>query len=299
MLSYLYTLDYDDDSPLVQDRESPSAKSDSVAVFSDQGDAALVPALADTRLENPGDSTVVAVGQPKAAGPSTVGYAAENPGSSLMINVQVYAMADKFDVAELKVLAMEKFSKCAQGWPLPNFTSVVHEALSSTPESDRGLRGILKKILAEHVDDIYPLDDPTLDEWSSAFIQETRKQWCNALRDEGHFLYELLGTVTANKAREQERLRMTNVDVVADLQDSQQDILRLKAEIKHLKARAARLELEMGEVRSRGAKLLEGIDSRDECRHCHLPFQPTFDDIDDWHRNGSLRCKKCRTKHGF
>ena len=300
LLSYLYTLDYEDGFSSEQDNGSPSAKSATVSVEDD-----LLPPPMDFRLDNPiesgPESKVVVDDQPDTAEIFAAGKSTEDGRSSMMINVQVYAMAEKFDIAELKILAMEKFLTCAQGWPLPDFSSVVHEALTSTPESDRGLRDILKRILAEHVEEICPVEDLTLDESSSAAIQNrnTRHQWCDALRGEGRFLYEVLGTVSANKARDQERLRLTNVDVVADLQDSQSIISSLKLEVKLLKAQCGRLQSDLGDVKARGASLLEEIDSRDHCRHCHQIFRPAFEDTDDWHRRGTLRCKGCRTKHGF
>ncbi|KAL8828732.1 MAG: hypothetical protein Q9191_002418 [Dirinaria sp. TL-2023a] len=298
LLSYLYTLDYEDGFLTEQDDGSPSANSATHSVEDD-----LMPHAMLSRLENPspveGRSNAVTVDQPETAEIAAAGKSTEDGRSSMMINVQVYAMAEKFDVPELKELAMDKFLACAQGWPLPDFPSVVHEALSSTPESDRGLRDILKRILAEHVEDICPVQDLTLDESSSAAIQDTRQQWCDALREEGGFLYEVLGTVSANKSRDQERLRLTNVDVVADLQDSQSMISSLKLEIKLLKAQCGRLQTDLGDIKARGASILEEIDSRDHCRHCSSVFRPAFEDIDEWTRRGTLRCKHCRTKHSF
>ena len=309
LLLYLYTLDYDDGSQLKPKKNLPTEKSttDSVTPVADQdeADAVLVPALTDAALDgvipSQSESSMVAEDRlPKTQAPIT-----ESPGrngrTSLMINVQVYAMADKFDVAELKLLAKEKFLTCAQSWPLPDFPSVVREALSSTPESDHGLRDILNRILAEHVDDICPVPDSTLNERLSA-VQDTRQQWCDALREEGRFLYEVLGTVAINKAREIERLRFTNVDIVADLQDAQQDIDDLKAQSTSVQAQRRLTEQILDRVKARGASLIQEIDTRDNCRHCHQPFQPAFEGItnyEDWHQSGSLRCKNCRTKHNF
>lgn len=298
LLSYLYTLDYEDGFSSQQDHGSPSAKSATISVEDD-----LMPPPMDYRLDNSieseGESSVVAVDQPEATKISTVENSTENGRSSLMINVQVYAVAEKYDVEELKGLALEKFKACTQGWPLPDFPSVVHEALSSTPENDRGLRVNLKNILAEHVEEICPVDDLTLDESSSAAINDTRQQWCNALREEGRFLYQVLGTVSANRIRDQERLRLTNADIVADLQDAQSIMSSLKLEIKLVKGQCGRLLSELGDVKARGVSLLQEIDSRDDCRHCHHEFRPMFEDIDEWHRRGTLRCKNCRTKHNF
>ena len=309
LLSYLYTLDYDDGCQLKRKKSLPTTKSttDSATSVADQdeADSVLVPALTDAGLDeairSQSESDIVAEDRLSKAQAPITESSGKDGRTSLMINVQVYAMADKFDVAELKLLAKEKFLTCAQGWPLPDFPSVVREALSSTPESDHGLRDILNRILADHVDDICPVPDSTLNERLSA-VQETRQQWCNALRDEGRFLYEVLGTVAVNKAREIERLRFTNVDIVADLQDAQQEIDDLKTQSTSVQAQRRLTEQILDRVKARGASLIQEIDTRDNCRHCHQPFQPAFEGIsnyDEWHQSVSLRCKNCRTKHNF
>lgn len=219
-----------------------------------------------------------------------------------MINVKVYAMADKFDIPELKILAREKFTACAQGWPLPDFPNVVHEALSSTPESDRGLRDILKRILAAHIDDIHPLEDAVTAESEVIDAQETRQEWCDALRKEGRFLYEVLGAVAVNHTQERCRLQMTNHDVVEDLQKSQKEITTLKHETQRLTKEIAVRDNSIKTVKNRGTNLVQEIHARDHCRHCKEPFQPVFEDLayfEDWYCKGTLRCKLCRTKHTF
>lgn len=154
LLSYLYTLDYDDGSQPEEDERSSLAESTGTGT----PDAEDIEATTGSPVDGNEDNDV------RANHSESAPQIEDSPGqgrSSLMVNVQVYAMADKFDIVELKSLAKEKFSKCAQGWPLPDFPSVVHEALTSTPESDRGLRDILRRILAEHVEDICPSDDTT------------------------------------------------------------------------------------------------------------------------------------------
>ena len=307
LLLYLYTLDYDDGS-LSENNESPlSENSPAISATQDpeQGEAVLVSTLAafapDEPSESQSDSSAVLIKQHATAVALVPERPTQNEKSSLMINVQVYAMAEKFDVAELKILAKEKFSACAQGWPLPEFPSVVHEALSSTPESDRGLRDLLSRILAEHVEEICPTDE-SFGILPPAAIRDTRQQWCTVLREEGRFLYEVLGTVAANKADEEGRLRMTNLDVVADLQNSQEEVMMLKTRMQQLKRENSALEADLEAVKARGARLVQEIDTRDHCRHCSHAFQPSFEDLgsyDEWWVRGTLRCKKCRTKHSF
>ena len=299
LLLYLYTLDYEDGSQLKEDEGSSLAES----TRTNTPDAEDIEATPGSPVVRNEDNDIRA--NPSESAPQIE----DHPGqgrSSLMINVQVYAMADKFDIAELKVLAKQKFSKSAQGWPLPDFPRVVHEALTSTPESDRGLRDILRRILAEHVKDICPSDCP-IDDSISRHVTPTatqilRQQWYDALRDEGRFLYEVLGTFASNRAQLEAGLWMTNVDLTTDLQSSQQETLMLSINVHRLDLQKASDMAELEAVKSRGARLMQEIDTRDQCRHCKQAFQASFDDISaygDWHVAGSLRCKLCRTKHSF
>ena len=217
----------------------------------------------------------------------------------LMTNVLVYAMADKFDVPDLKILAKEKFSASAQGWPLPDFSAVVYEVLTSTPETDYGLRGIIQGILAQHVEKICPTPEAHPD---NTTILNTRLEWSNALQEEGRFLYALLGTVAANNARENERTRRTQAQTLSDLLDVQEEMDSLKAELTQSKNQVRNTELQLTKLKARGTSLIHEINCRDECRHCKQAFQPAFEDIvgcEEWYDRGTLRCKKCRTKHNF
>lgn len=300
MLSYLYTLDYDDGFR----PDEPEGLSDSDVIEIDipeswDDDPATIPSVAltkaDTRRSSVSDSGEITAVTPFPAHPEG------GKKLSLMINVQVYAMADKFDMPELKVLAKEKFLKCAQCWPLPEFPTVVHEALSSTPESDRGLRDIIRRIMADHVEDIYPFDDLTSTTPSVTATKTIRENWRNVLRDEGCFLYGVLGSVAANKAYEHARLQVTNVEITADLQSAQHEVLTLKSTIKQLRREQASYEMDLDAVKDRGARLTREVYSRDHCRHCSTNFQMSFEvaSYEDWYRSGTLRCKQCRTKHPF
>lgn len=60
---------------------------------------------------------------------------------TLVINAQVYAIAEKNDVRSLKALAKEKFlAKVERGWKEEGFSLAIKEVYTSTPDTDRGLR---------------------------------------------------------------------------------------------------------------------------------------------------------------
>lgn len=282
MLSYLYTLNYDDGYRPKEDEDSSSVD---LGTEKDEDAAGTPPIeIQDLHLSRNdcGSLAIVedATGQEKP---------------SLMINVQVYAMADKFDIAELKILAKEKFTACAQGWPLPDFPSVVHEALTSTPENDHGLRNVIREILAEHVEDVCPHVSPLFPDQVVPGTDIQKQQWYDVLRNEGRFLYSILGAVIAHKAEEHSRLRVTNLELVVELQEAQ-------AVIEQKDQRLSHSQLRYDILKSRGTRLIQEIDQREYCRHCSQRFQASFKDLDsygEWPDAGTLRCKLCRTKHSF
>ena len=91
----------------------------------------------------------------------------------LTCHVRLYAMADKYDIQDLKSLAKSKFqSSISNRWPIPFFPALVQEILHSTPHNDRGLREIITPICAEHVTELlsretlvsYPPDPSIVDD---------------------------------------------------------------------------------------------------------------------------------------
>ena len=98
-----------------------------------------------------------------------------------MINAKVYAMAEKFDIPQLKVLAKEKFAKHACAWPILDFASVAHEVLTSTPTSDQGLREIVRNIIADHVTEI-----------TTDSENENHRQLLSVISSEGELVVDIL-----------------------------------------------------------------------------------------------------------
>ena len=73
----------------------------------------------------------------------------------MMNNVLVYAIAEKYDIPELKDLAKHKFHTLASSkWPHDDFHAVTEAVFSTTPETDMGLRQIVMDICGEHSEDI-------------------------------------------------------------------------------------------------------------------------------------------------
>jgi len=102
MISFIYTLDYDDEAP-----------------------------------------------QNGTWGVKTEPTSAEKP--ALFSSIRVYAVAEKYDIKDLKELARSRFSTWAsKNWNHSEFPMMVQEVYDSTPSSDRGLREIVETIVRKN-----------------------------------------------------------------------------------------------------------------------------------------------------
>ena len=110
MLTYLYTLDYDDSDacPAVAGDESPNTDNPFPDLYPEPDDETI------SHCKN-------------------------------MNNIRVYALADKYNIPALKELAKVKFKTCmtAHGVEITRFTEIVDSIFNSTHETDRGLRDII------------------------------------------------------------------------------------------------------------------------------------------------------------
>lgn len=72
--------------------------------------------------------------------------------TQLLVSAKMYEIGDKYDVLGLKQLALAKFSlACEKYWESQEFAPAAHYAFSTTPESDKGLRDIVTKTIADHM----------------------------------------------------------------------------------------------------------------------------------------------------
>ena len=152
-------------------------------------------------------------------------------------------MADKFDVRQLKLLAKEKFSEHAGIWPIPDLTTIVQQVLTSTPQTDRGLRDILVDIFANHVDSITASAESVEEE-----AEKQHRQLLSMLAGEGEFMLEVLCETV-----------------------SQMDSLRDQA--RHLKTESNNLKTTMV---ARGARMAKAVKNRGSCNYCARRFQPAI-----------------------
>jgi hypothetical protein len=75
----------------------------------------------------------------------------ESNESELSIHAQMYALAEKYGIHDLKDLARDKFEEAAsKQWNGSGFPLAVQIVYTSTPESDHGLRDVVVDTLGRH-----------------------------------------------------------------------------------------------------------------------------------------------------
>ena len=133
MLLYLYTLDYPDEVV-------PGVRAEHVAI--DQSPLPHLRRKTSNTIEEETD-------------PGTASDGAAPHGPRMMNNVLVYAVAENYDIPELKDLAKHKFQTLASSkWPHDGFHAITECIFTTTPDNDMGLRPIVLDICAEHFYDI-------------------------------------------------------------------------------------------------------------------------------------------------
>jgi hypothetical protein len=71
---------------------------------------------------------------------------------SLLVNVQVYVLADKNDITALKKRAKEKYAEVVMFlWNTPGFSASANLLYDNTLQSDRLLRDVIAKTAKEHI----------------------------------------------------------------------------------------------------------------------------------------------------
>lgn len=203
----------------------------------------------------------------------------------LLNNVQVYAIAEKYDMPQLKELARGRVQFTAKQPSIysdtVDFSEVVKTVFDSTPASDTGLRNIIIQCCIDHIQEIF--QDLTLMETimdigplSFAIMMKTRQHNIEALEralvSEAILQVDLSRSISeTRRASEQESLAVIERDQA----------------ISSLNSFMTRLD-----------SLLTQSCKWDECRQCGDDFDSKME------RFGSgnflelqLRCKSCRTRH--
>ncbi|KAI4914834.1 hypothetical protein J4E90_004868 [Alternaria incomplexa] len=73
--------------------------------------------------------------------------------SQLLLHAKMYEMGDKYDVKGLKDLARVKFTSiCTPLWNDEVFAQAADHALNTTPDTDVGLREVIRKTIVAHIE---------------------------------------------------------------------------------------------------------------------------------------------------
>ena len=180
--------------------------------------------------------------------------------ASLLMNTNVYALADKLDIPSLKHLAKCKFAFQAKRWPHLDFPSVMQRVLQCMPPNDHALRDVCVEICAGHIHEIM---DNTHSDWP---------EWAAVFEEDALLTFALVQQVDLNFAAS-----------VADLKELQTQKRNTEADLKASEGVVNRL--------------IRALNTIDKCRHCSVGFQPLLERCYGEESAYQLRCKLCRTRH--
>jgi len=80
--------------------------------------------------------------------------------STMVFDAQVYQIADKYGMEDLKTHSQEKFHNAiTTGWSMDDFPLAISIVYESTPEQDRGLRDLAVEVSLQNIDKLLDRDD--------------------------------------------------------------------------------------------------------------------------------------------
>lgn len=278
MLLYLYTLDYPDGNML-------NIPADHVAT-----DISLPPRLqrmASTITEEKADMGMTSA--------PFEGLTPEDP--KRLNNVSVYAIADKYDIAELKELARRKFL-ALMGNELTNveFEAVRDAVFGTTPSHDRGLRHIVCQFCIDHFE--YIIKDTRLRSLvlNNEELAHTMPE--HAMLGKTKDMQLLDETLAKKLSLQDEVLAAKGVAQRALDQKSKRELV-LQQELAKAKAEVQTLLHQKSNLLSTFNALVDNVNYWERCRNCGEDFSSSwierFQSSDD--SQFQLRCSHCRCRH--
>ena len=193
-------------------------------------------------------------------------------------NSRVYAVADYYQIRNLKTLAVAKFSDAGAIWCEEGFVEVIEEVYHSTPSTDKTLRDLTCQLAVEH---------------SRKLINNAI--FMAALSQQGEFATDFVHMLAVKHDQElsAKAIFITKLQDYAEINGEtlQNEIQRLSTTLGIEKAKAARIRMYMLSIR-------DEVNSADTCRHCHVSCNALLEQIgtsDQPHLR--LRCSGCNTKY--
>jgi len=119
---------------------------------------------------------------------------ADNETNRLVIHARVYALADRFDIPELREVTTAKFKRYSsyRSPKSDDFVAAALEVLRSTPFNDSGLRPIVKHVCALHLDSIRT---DRVEAWDGRMVDS--KSWESIFKEDVDFTWEVMTTAAA------------------------------------------------------------------------------------------------------
>ena len=187
----------------------------------------------------------------------------EEATERMTMNVQVYAMADKYDIPGLKRLAQQRFELFteivpASTWSHYGWTLVFAGALRSTPSNDKGFRKSLINACARNIDIVTGLK-PSYDG------EKARRNWELFLGGDVDFLRDLL--VYATRIRSEQLSK-----ALGDLRTVQKTLEDTEKGLGEERQKREYEDDAHEEHRERMGRLLRAA-TEEPCRRCHQAWR--------------------------
>ena len=295
LLLYLYTLDYpeedDSDVPVTMDHSHPPRLSS-----------------AATEVES-------------ILGTTSNSYDGPIPSDPRMMNnALVYAVAEKYDIPDLKDLAKSKFETLATSkWPHVDLYAVLETIFSTTPDGDMGLRQIVLDICRQHAQDI--LRD---NEARAAFLDI---QAINTIvldtavrnNDQDRILLDLtlakqiaLEDQLSKAEAEAQRVLDENIQTTGVLafelakakaeaetaMNKENDLILLNIELVKARTETQTAMNQKNDLFMKFNGLVDNVNWWEDCRNCGPEFGFWIDRLESENDpQFKLRCSRCRCRH--
>lgn len=207
-----------------------------------------------------------------------------------MNNVLVYAVAEKYDIPDLKELAKRKFQILAGSkWPYDDFHAVTEVVFSTTHDGDMGLRQIVLDLCKDHFRQILKDEEFRAGFLDNKAIAIVVSKAATRKLDQDQMM---LDVARATQRSLEMELSKAKADAKAALDQKEAWEWRAKAGTKEALEQKDAWE-------SRLNSIVQNAYHIDSCRHCRADFNCFF----EWSSENpawlamQLRCAECRTRH--
>ncbi len=206
-----------------------------------------------------------------------------NTESKLTSNALVHALAEKYDLPGLKIIAKEKFVSVTKNteWPYNNFAEAVETVCNTAPSSDHELTDMIIDICASHIPEI--VHDPEL----SAIIVGNGGLGLDIMCSQASRLH------LAIRAFKKDRMRQKQVSAALKA-----DLAKLKAELLQVKKEAQNAVNSKNDWNKRFDKFHAEAGDRNSCRQCGEYFMGQLQRMSSSENlRLQMRCTDCRTRN--